>query len=142
VRSEKEAIYNELLALRCQRREKAALEELIRNWERRLFYYVRRLVDNEQDAWDILQKMWLKVLRGIGKLREPRSLPTWLYRIARNTAMSHLRLEYSRRALFDENENISSVEENNETFRFEDAERVHYGLSKLSLPTSFYECSL
>jgi len=134
VRTEKEAIYYELLVLRCQRKEKVALEELIRNWERRLFYYIRRLVDVEQDAWDILQQTWLKVLQGIGKLREPRSLPTWLYRIARNTAMSHLRLEYSRRALLDENEDISSVEENSESFCFEDAERVHYGLSKLSLP--------
>ena len=99
--SEKESIYYELLVLRCRRREKDALEELIGNWERRLFYYVRRLVGNEEDAWDILQQTWLKVIRGIGRLQQPRSLPTWLYRIARNTAMSHLRVEYSKRAFLD-----------------------------------------
>ncbi len=131
--SEKEAIYNELLVLRCQRRDKAAFEELIRSWERRLFYYVRRLVQNEQDAWDILQKTWLNVFRGIKRLRKPRSLPTWLYRIARNTALSHLRAEYSRRAFLEE-ENVVPAEENAEVLRFEDAERVHRALDNLSLP--------
>ena len=45
-----EAIYEELLALRCRRGEKAALEEVVRTWEKRLFYFIRRLVDNEADA--------------------------------------------------------------------------------------------
>ncbi len=130
----KESIYYELLILRCRRGEKNALEELIHNWERRLFYYVRRLVDNEQDAWDILQEMWLKVIQGIKLLRKPHSLPAWLYRIARNTAISHLRSQHSKLVLINENENTSYVEENDENFRFEDAEQVHYGLSRISLP--------
>jgi len=109
------------------------LEELIRSWEKRLFYYVRRLVDDEQDAWDILQKTWLKVLRKIGSLREPGSLPAWLYRIARNTAISHCRLEYSNRALLDGSETLASIKGAAEGLRFEDAEQVHYGLSQLSL---------
>ena len=50
-----EAIYQELLAVRCRRGDKAALEELVRTWEKRLFYFVRRLVDEEQDAWDVLR---------------------------------------------------------------------------------------
>ncbi len=134
MRSEKEVIYDELLVLRCRRRDKAALEDLIRNWEKRLFYYIRRLVDNEQDAWDILQKTWLKVIRKIKSLKEPRSLPAWLYRIARNTAISHIRSEYSKRVFIKDAEEVPSNEKSNEEFRFEDAERVHYGLSKISLP--------
>jgi len=132
--SEKESIYYERVVLRCQRNEKDAFEELIRNWEKRLFYYVRRLVDDEQDAWDILQQTWLKVIQGIGSLREPRSLPTWLYRIARGTAMDHWRDKYSRRDLVHQNETISNVDHESEMFRFEDAEQVHYGLNHISLP--------
>jgi len=134
LRTDKEAIYYQLLVLRCQRGDKAALEELIRNWEKRLFYYVRRLVDEEEDAWDILQEIWLKVFRGIRRLRDPRSLPGWLYAIARNTAMSHLRLEYAHRPLQVESENLLSSEESAEEFHFEDAQQVHYGLNKLTLP--------
>ncbi|MCK4905642.1 RNA polymerase sigma factor [bacterium] len=132
--TEKEDIYYELLILRCKRGETAALEELIHNWERRLFYYVRRLVDNEQDAWDILQEMWLKVIGGIKLLREPRSLPAWLYRIARNTAMSHFRSQNKTSVSLNDNKNTSYVEENNEHFHFENAEQVHYGLTQISLP--------
>ena len=39
--------------------------ELVQAWEKRLFYYIRRLVDEEQDAWQILQDTWVKVLSGI-----------------------------------------------------------------------------
>jgi hypothetical protein len=48
--TEKQAVYYELLVLRCQRGQREALEELVRSWEKRLFYYVRRLVDDEQTA--------------------------------------------------------------------------------------------
>ncbi len=133
MKSEKEAIYYERIVLRCRRNEKDAFEELIRDWEKRLFYYVRRLVDDEQDAWDILQQTWLKIIRGIESLREPRSLPTWLYRIARDTAMDHWRAKYSQQALVYQNETSLNVEQNSEMFRFEDAEQVHYGLSQISL---------
>ena len=63
--TEKQAIYYELLVLRCQRGQRDALEELVRNWEKRLFYYVRRLVGDEQTAWQVLQETWVKVLVGV-----------------------------------------------------------------------------
>src|SRR5271156_4949212 len=84
VRRSAEAIYQELLALRCRRGEKAALEELVITWEKRLLYFIRRLVDEEHDAWDVLQQTWLRVLSGIGALRDSQSLGPWLYRVARN----------------------------------------------------------
>ena len=132
--TEKEAIYYQLLVLRCRQGQKEALEELVRRWEKRLFYYIRRLVEDEQDAWQILQETWVKVLRGIKKLREPRSLPAWLYGIARKTTMSHLRAEYAKQALFESDENISDSEGRNSNFNFDDAEQVHYGLGRISLP--------
>jgi len=72
----KDTIYNELLVIRCRRGDNDAFKELIGNWERRIFYYIRRLVGDEQDAWDILQETWIKAFKGIGRLREPARLPT------------------------------------------------------------------
>ena len=63
--SDKKAIYYELLILRCKRGQKEALEELVSNWEKRLFYYIRRLIEDEQEAWSILQEVWVKVLQNI-----------------------------------------------------------------------------
>jgi RNA polymerase sigma-70 factor (ECF subfamily) len=131
--TEKEAIYYELLVLRCRRGQKNALEELIQTWQQRLFYYIRRLVDDEQQAWQILQQTWVKVLTGIKKLRQPRKLPSWLYRIARNTAISHLRNEYANRLLHQDDKNLAVIQDNTDYLKFEDAEQVHYGLGQISL---------
>jgi RNA polymerase sigma-70 factor (ECF subfamily) len=130
---DKETIYNELLVLRCRKGQQEAFKELVGAWEKRLFYYIRRLVDDEQDAWQILQDTWVTVLQSIGKLRTPQNLPSWLYRIARNTAISHLRRE-SRRKMADLDDDSGVVDAGNATeLSFDDAEQVHYGLGRLSL---------
>lgn len=130
---EKEAIRQELLVLRGRRGDRAAQEEIIRLFERRLFYYIRRLVDTEEDAWDVLGETWYKALNGLRNLREARSLPVWLYRIARDTAMSHLRARYARRRLVDDDAEVPDVAEEADEPGFEDAECVHKALSRLSL---------
>jgi len=131
--TEKEAIYYELLVLRCQQGHKSAFEELIGMWEQRLFYYIHRLVDDEQDAWQIMQETWVKVLRSIRKLREPKKLPAWLYSTARNTAITHLRNEYTRESFLKNGDNVYYRTDCDNSMNFDNAEKVHYGLSMLSL---------
>jgi RNA polymerase sigma-70 factor (ECF subfamily) len=105
VSSQRERFRYELLVLRCQRRERAAFEEMIRTWEDRLYYYIRRLVEDEENALDILQQVWLRVMNGIAKLRQPDALPAWLYRTARNTAMTFLR----SRGRWEESVDVASL---------------------------------
>ena len=131
--TEKQAIYYELLVLRCSQGRRDAQEELVRTWERKLFYYIRRLVDDEQDAWQVLQEAWVKVLRGIAGLEEPRGLPAWLYGIARNTAFSHLRARYAEQARMERQADLPEAQAVDEGFEFENAEQVHYGLERLSV---------
>ena len=130
--TEKEAIYYELLVLRCQQGHKSAFEELIKKWEQRLFYYIHRLIEDEQEAWSVLQEIWVKVLQNIKTLREPRKLPVWLYSIARKTAISHLRKKYSRQTLL-KGENIPGIKDYDSQYTFDNAEQVHYGLGQISL---------
>lgn len=132
--SQKEVIYYELLVLRCQREDKGAWEELIHLFERQIFYYIKRLVENETDAWNILQETWIKVIRSIKQIRDPKSLPAWLYSIARKTSMSHLRSKYSKEALLGCAKDIAEIKDYAENLSFENEEQVHYGLSKISLP--------
>jgi len=129
----KSEIYNELLALRCRQGQRDALEELVRIWERPLYYYLRRLVDGEQEAGQVLQETWVNVLRGLPGLRKPDRLPVWLYSIARRTAMSHLRGEYSQQALELYEADLPDVESGRPDPSFDNAEQIHYGLSRLSL---------
>ena len=74
---DKQAILQELLILRCQRGERLAFDELARQWEGRLLYYVRRLVASEEDAWDVMQATWLRVCKGIRSLESPDRLGPW-----------------------------------------------------------------
>ena len=129
-----EAIYQELLALRCRRGDKAALEELVRTWEKRLFYFVRRLVDAEPDAWDVLQQTWVRVLSGIGRLREPRSLGPWLYRVARHAAFDHGQVRKNYRQFLKDYQAAAPGEEAPEREEFETAEQLHRGLVQLHVP--------
>jgi RNA polymerase sigma-70 factor, ECF subfamily len=136
VRRTAEAIYQELLALRCKRGEKAALEELVRTWEKRLLYFIRRLVDNEQDAWDVLQQTWLRVISGIGALREPASLGPWLYRVARHAALNHGEVRANYRRLLDDYQASALVPVDDTPSReaFENAEQIHRALVLLAVP--------
>jgi len=130
---EKQAILQELLVLRCQRGESQAFDELIRLWEERLFYYIRRLVESEEDAWDVLQQTWVRVLKGIKTLRDPERLPVWLYQVARTAALSHWRGHYrdhsGREAVCD----LAGLPAAEAADPFDDAEQVHLGLSQISV---------
>lgn len=132
--SPKDRIYYELLVLRCRRGDKKAMEELIHRFERPLFYYIRRLVGHEADAWNLLQETWVKAIRSIRQLRDPKKLAPWLYGIARYTSMSHLRTKYSETMRLDDAADATEIEDAGELAAFEDAEQVHYGLGKLSIP--------
>src|SRR5437764_4110210 len=129
-----EAIYQELLAQRCRRGEKAALEELVRTWEKRLLYFIRRLVDEEQDAWDVLQQTWLRVLSGIGALREPRSLGPWLYRVARHAALNHGQVRATYQRFLQDYQATAPADEAPDRVDFENAEQLHHGLVQLPVP--------
>jgi RNA polymerase sigma-70 factor (ECF subfamily) len=134
VPGEKDLICQELLVLRCQRGERAALEELVATWERRLFYFIRRLGCDEQDAWDVLQQTWIRVLRGLAGLKEPRNLAPWLYRIARNTAINHGQMRSLYREKLHDLKPAGEMGDDPGPPNFEDAEQIHYGLLQLGLP--------
>ncbi len=130
---DEDAIYHELLVLRCRRRARGAFDELVTRWERPLFFYVRQLVETEEEAWDVLQDCWMKVARQIHTLRDARRLPAWLYRIARNTAVSQSRREHlwhdaQHGELLSEGVDTDGVDV------FEDAALVHDALRRISAP--------
>lgn len=56
-----------------------------------LYWHIRRIVVGHDDAEDVVQETCLKVLKSIGSYRGDGTLVTWLYRIATNEALQHLR---------------------------------------------------
>lgn len=136
MRTPSDAIYDTLLVLRWrQRGDRAAMDELLRRWERRMLYYVRRLVNDEQDAWDVLQQTWLQVVRKLASLREPERLPAWLYAVARNAALAHRRSALAAERHIDDEADVSGLSDagaDDGEFEADDARAVHLALGELS----------
>jgi RNA polymerase sigma-70 factor (ECF subfamily) len=84
-------IEDDLLAVRCQLGEREAFDELIRRWHVPLWKYARRLTGDDDAAADCVQDTWLRVVRGVARLREPASLRAWLFGIARRVVMEPAR---------------------------------------------------
>lgn len=86
---------DEWLVVRCQLGERPAFDELIERWGTPVWKYVRRLSNSDDAADDIVQNVWLRVLRGLHKLRDGSKLRAWLFGIARRTLMDRLREQYA-----------------------------------------------
>ena len=92
---------DELLAIRCQLGEPAAFDDLISRWHAPLWSFVRRLVGRDDEAQEIFQDVWIRVIRGLPQLRDGSKLRAWLFGIARRTLMDRLRQEYARSPAVD-----------------------------------------
>jgi RNA polymerase sigma factor (sigma-70 family) len=87
---------DELLAIRCQLGETAAFDDLIARWHAPLWTFVRRLVGDDESAREIVQDVWVRVIRGLPRLRDGTKLRAWLFGIARRALMDALREQYAR----------------------------------------------
>ena len=80
-----------LLAIRCLLGEPEAFEALARRWAAPLFRYLRGWARDTDEADELVQDVWLRVLRGLPGLRDPYRFRQWLFGIAHRTAMDRLR---------------------------------------------------
>lgn len=76
---------------RLKARDEAALEELMAQYETKVFGLALRMTGNRQDAEEILQDVFLTVFQKIDGFRGDSKLSSWIYRIAANTALMKLR---------------------------------------------------
>jgi RNA polymerase sigma factor (sigma-70 family) len=129
-----ERIRGQLLLLRYRRGDIEAFEELVTIWERPLFYYIRRIVGSEEDAWDVSQEVWLQVMRKMDQLRNPESLSAWLYQIARNLALNHCRANRKQEFSVTNVDNLPDMAEDvRAKFSTSEAAAIHWGLDQLPL---------
>lgn len=65
--------------------------DIVRQYQQPLYWHIRRLVVDYEDAKDILQDVFVLVFKNLGSLRDTANLKAWLYRIATNECLRHLR---------------------------------------------------
>lgn len=76
-----------------------AFTALIKKYQEKLYWHIRRIVVDHDDANDILQNMFIKVWKSLENFREDSQLYTWLYRIATNECLTFLEQQKRRSAV-------------------------------------------
>ena len=72
---------------------------IIKKYQEKLYWHIRRMVVQHEDANDVLQNMFIKVWNGLDNFREDSQLYTWLYRIATNESLTFIEQQKKRASI-------------------------------------------
>lgn len=78
------------LQLKDLHKRVAAFSALVRLYQERLYWHIRKMVLSHDDANDVLQNTFMKGWNGLDNFRGDAQFSTWLYRIATNETLSFL----------------------------------------------------
>ena len=84
----------------------STFNSIVKQYSERLYWHLRRLVNSHEDANDLLQEVFLKIWQALPSFRGEAQVYTWVWRIATNEALIHLRRQQVRATL-----RLSSFEE-------------------------------
>jgi len=126
------ADHDEWVVLRCQIGEREAFDVLIARWHPMLWRYAARVTNDPDAASDVVQEVWLRVLRGLGRLRDASRFRAWLFGIARRLLMDRLRVRYAE-PQFDPMELANIPEAVADDDRAEDLALLEAGLARLPM---------
>ena len=107
--------------------KEAAFTRIIKKYQEKLYWHIRRMVVEHEDANDVLQNMFIKVWKSLENFREDSQLYTWLYRIATNESLTFLQQQKKRSSLSidDEDSTIGNKIKADEHF---DANKLEWKL--------------
>lgn len=80
-----------ILRLTSEKTKESAFKELLTLYKERLYWHIRKIVVSHDDADDVLQNTFIKVYKNIHKFKGESKLFSWMYRIATNEALTHLK---------------------------------------------------
>ena len=88
-----------LLQFRDPDTKEKAFTAIIKKYQEKLYWHIRRMVVQHEDANDVLQNVFIRVWNGLENFREDSQLYTWLYRIATNECLSYLEQQKRKSSL-------------------------------------------
>ncbi len=88
----------------------AAFRLLMEKFQERLYWHIRRMVSNHEDANDVLQDVFVRAWKGLENFRGEAQIYTWLYRIASNESITFLNKRKKRAAVPIENEDYDMTD--------------------------------
>ncbi|UOQ77618.1 sigma-70 family RNA polymerase sigma factor [Hymenobacter sp. 5516J-16] len=85
-----------LLKFRDPASRNVAFNQLVRKYQQKVYWHVRKMVVDHDDADDLTQDVFIKVWNHLENFRQDASLYTWIYRIATNECLSWLQSKRRR----------------------------------------------
>ena len=119
-------------SLKQENRKDFAFQMLVKKYQERLYWHIRKMLMNHEDADDVLQNTFIKVWKNIDNFREESSLYTWLYRIATNESITFLNSK-KRRNLLPLNDISDYLLENLESDPYFEGDKIQLKLQKAIL---------
>ena len=112
-----------------------AFNLLVRKYQKRLYWHIRKILLNHDDTDDVLQNVFIKVWKNVDGFREDSSLFTWLFRIATNESLSHLQKQrrHSIVSMNEVNDYLTESLESDVYFEGDEIQRK-FQLAILQLP--------
>lgn len=113
----------------CRRGDPGAFDELVRTTYRSVYSLAYRIVGNADDAADVTQDTYVRAWRSLRGFRGDANLSTWLYRVASNVALTHLKRR--ARAAIPTGDDMPDVPVADSTEQQADAEMLETALARL-----------
>ena len=85
------------LVRRAQGGDETAQRELIVSYQRRVAGFIYAMIGRNDAVEDLAQQVFIKMIRALDRLQAPSQFEPWLFRLARNTCIDHLRRQKLRR---------------------------------------------
>ena len=85
-----------MLQFKTEATRETAFTAIIKKYQEKLYWHIRRMVVDHEDANDVLQNMFIKVWKNLDNFREDSQLYTWLYRIATNESLTFIEQQKKR----------------------------------------------
>jgi RNA polymerase sigma-70 factor (ECF subfamily) len=82
--------------------DKRALERLIMRYQRQVYGFIYRMLNDMDDAKDVTQEVFVRMFNGLQSFRMEASFKTWLYQIATNTSLNSLKKTQREKVRLDE----------------------------------------
>ena len=89
-------------ALRDPLTKEEAFKKLVTEYKERLYWHIRKIVLDHDDAHDVVQNTFIKIHLNINKFRENSSLFTWMYRIATNESLNFINSKAAKMGLLNQ----------------------------------------
>lgn len=122
-------------ALQTKAAKEDAFRELVSQYKERLYWQIRNMVLNHDDADDVLQDVFIKVYRNIDSFKGESKLHTWMYRIAANESITFLNKKAKQNNVSIENVRDTAISRLESDVYFEGDElQLHFQKAIATLP--------